>query len=229
MLWRANLKENWKEWNLWSQRDHAHQTWCVCIFHWPVLAWIFWANSIWFYFLTPMDYSSWSEGNFDQTWRQIKRSIILEAGDDIPPSLVCMRIYLHEFFEPVLFFDPHGLCNPWSEGKIWPFLKKSKISKTREAIPTKIGLHTFHINLYLHELFEPILFFDPHGQYGPKESWMKTKRSKIFKTKGAMTLNLLCMHISSTSTCINFLSWFYFLTMDCSPWSAREFWPILKE
>ena len=33
----------------------------------------------------------------------------------------------------------------------------------REAMPTKIGLHVFHISLYLHEFFEPDLFFDPHG------------------------------------------------------------------
>ena len=32
-------------------------------------------------------------------------------------------------------------------------------------MPTKIGLHAFHIDLYMHEFFEliPILFFDPHG------------------------------------------------------------------
>ena len=41
--------------------------------------------------------------------------------------------------------------------------KGTIISKTEEAIPTKIGLHAFHINLYLHEFFEQILFFDPHG------------------------------------------------------------------
>ena len=28
-------------------------------------------------------------------------------------------------------------------------------------MPTKIGFHAFHVNLYLHEFFEPILFFDP--------------------------------------------------------------------
>ena len=41
----------------------------------------------------------------------------------------------------------------------------SKISETREVTPTKIGLHAFQVNLYLHEFFEPILFFDPsdHG------------------------------------------------------------------
>ena len=29
-------------------------------------------------------------------------------------------------------------------------------------MPTKFGLHAFHVNLYLHEFFEPVLFFDPH-------------------------------------------------------------------
>ena len=45
----------------------------------------------------------------------------------------------------------------------------SKISETGEATPTKIGLHAFQVNPYLHEFFEPILFFDPHGiAHGPK-------------------------------------------------------------
>ena len=37
------------------------------------------------------------------------------------------------------------------------------ISETGEAVFIKIGLHAFHVNLYSHEFFEPILFFDPHG------------------------------------------------------------------
>ena len=39
----------------------------------------------------------------------------------------------------------------------------SQSSKTGEAMPIKVGLHAFHVNLYLHKFFEPILFFDPHG------------------------------------------------------------------
>ena len=31
------------------------------------------------------------------------------------------------------------------------------ISETRETTPTKIGVHAFDINPYLHEFFEPIL------------------------------------------------------------------------
>ena len=33
----------------------------------------------------------------------------------------------------------------------------SNISETGEVTPTKIGVHTFDINPYLHEFFEPIL------------------------------------------------------------------------
>ena len=61
----------------------------------------------------------------------------------------------------------------------------------------------------------------------------------IFEGKqiGAITLiserlrppKLVCMHFTSTSTCMNFLSRFYFLTpMDYSPWSEGKFWPFLK-
>ena len=32
----------------------------------------------------------------------------------------------------------------------------SNIFKTEEVIPTKIGVHACHMNIYLHEFFEPI-------------------------------------------------------------------------
>ena len=34
--------------------------------------------------------------------------------------------------------------------------ESSNISETREVMPTKIGVHTFDMSLYLHEFFEPI-------------------------------------------------------------------------
>ena len=34
--------------------------------------------------------------------------------------------------------------------------ESSSISETREAMPTKIGVHACDINPYLHEFFEPI-------------------------------------------------------------------------
>ena len=36
--------------------------------------------------------------------------------------------------------------------------KSSNIFKTEEAVPTKLGVHAFDINPYLHEFIEPILF-----------------------------------------------------------------------
>ena len=36
--------------------------------------------------------------------------------------------------------------------------ESSNISKTGEVMPTKIGVHAFDINPYLHEFFEPIPF-----------------------------------------------------------------------
>ena len=44
--------------------------------------------------------------------------------------------------------------------------KGKKISETGEVTPTKIDLHAFWVNLYLHEFFEPIFIFDPHGLKG---------------------------------------------------------------
>ena len=79
-------------------------------------------------------------------------------------NLVCMHftsasLYLYKFFEPVLFFDPHG-----SKGKFGHFegkQKMSKIAKTREAMSIEIGLHAFYVSLYFLKFFELILFLTP--------------------------------------------------------------------
>ena len=77
-------------------------------------------------------------------------------------------------------------------------------------MPTKIGLHAFHINLYLHEFFEPILFFDPDGVYGLKMKFQLNLKSSKISENGPP--KLVCIHFTSNSTCMNFLSRFYFLT-----------------
>ena len=99
----------------------------------------------------------------------------------VPPKLKRLRpsklVYMHVTsmptcmnflgrFQSIKFFDDHGLYSPWSERKIWPFLKGSNISETGETTPTKIGVHACYINTYLHEFFEPILIdliFGDHG------------------------------------------------------------------
>ena len=87
------------------------------------------------------------------------------------------------FFEPIPFFDPPMDNSPWSEGEFWSNLKSSNISETGEAMPTKIGLHIFHINLDMHEFFQLILFFDIHG---PKGNLAFKKGHKSAKTGEAM-------------------------------------------
>ena len=87
-----------------------------------------------------------------------------------PPKLVsmhfmststCMNFLSRFHFLTPMDFIAHGPKGNFGhfEGK----QKGAKISETKKATPTKIGLHSFHVNLYLHEFFEPIIFFDPHG------------------------------------------------------------------
>ena len=38
----------------------------------------------------------------------------------------------------------------------WAIFEGSNISETKEVTPTKIGVHAFDINPYLHEFFELI-------------------------------------------------------------------------
>ena len=119
-----------------------------------------------FYFLTPWTIVHGPKGNFGRFWRQAKRSHNSDTGEATPTKIgfhaFHVNLYLHKFFEPILFFDPLDY-SPWSEGKFCQFLKtkRSHNSDTREATPTKIGFHAFHLNLYLHKFFEPTLFFDP--------------------------------------------------------------------
>ena len=111
----------------------------------------------------------------------------------------------------------------------------NKISETGRVTSTKIDLHAFHINPYLHEFFEPILFFDLHGivhgrkgNFGCFEGNINVAISP--KPERSHPPKSVCMHFTSTSTCLNFLSQFYFLTpMDYSPWSEGKFWQMKNE
>ena len=47
-------------------------------------------------------------------------------------------------------------CSAWVEKEIWPFLKVAISAETGEVMATKIGVHAFDINTYLHDFFEPI-------------------------------------------------------------------------
>ena len=56
----------------------------------------------------------------------------------------------------IYFLIPMDYSPWWFEREIWPNFKAIVISETGEAMPTKIGVHAFDVNLYLHEIFEPI-------------------------------------------------------------------------
>ena len=79
-------------------------------------------------------------------------------------------------------------------------------------MPTKFGFHAFQVNLYLHEFFESIQFFDPPWTivHGPKGNFGrfegKQKGAISPKPKKPRPPNLVSMHFTSTSTCMNFLS-----------------------
>ena len=64
-------------------------------------------------FLTPMDYSPWSEGKFWSFLKQAKRSHNSRTEEVTPTKIGLhafqVNLYLYEFFELILFFDPHGL------------------------------------------------------------------------------------------------------------------------
>ena len=119
-----------------------------------------------FYFLTPMDYSPWFEGKVWPFWRQTKK-ISPKLERQHPPKLVCMHFTSIPtcIFHPILFELIFSL--PWmvQNGNLAKF-KSSNIFETREAMPTKFGVHAFDINPYLHKFlsqFQSIEFFDNHG------------------------------------------------------------------
>ena len=83
-----------------------------------------------------------------------------------PPKLNCMHFtststcinFLSRFY----FLTPMDYIAHGPKGNFDSFegkRKRGNISETEEATHIKIGLHAFHVNLYLHEFFEWILFF----------------------------------------------------------------------
>ena len=88
------------------------------------------------------------------------------------------------------------------------------ISKTREATPTKIGVHVCYINPYLHDFFEPILsnlFFLMTMDYSPwveREIWLFLRVAVSPKPERSRPPKLVCMYVTSIPTCMIFLSRF---------------------
>ena len=76
--------------------------------------------------------------------------------------------------------------------------KKENISETGKAIPTKIGVHA--------------------SPWSEREFWLNLKVVISSKLERPCPLKLVCMHLTSIPTCMNFLSQFqlieFLTTMD---------------
>ena len=106
-----------------------------------------------------MDYSPWSER---EIWPFLRVAVSPKPERPRPPKSVYMHVasthtcmnFLRQF-RLIKFFDDHGLYTMGRKGNLTIF-ESSGISETKRTTPTKMGVHAFDINPYLHEFFEPI-------------------------------------------------------------------------
>ena len=82
----------------------------------------------------------------------------------LQPYRPCLCLFLWQQPYTLPFLKVFIITSPWSEREIWPFLKVAISPKPKKATPTKISVHAFDINHYLHKYFEPIpinlIFYD---------------------------------------------------------------------
>ena len=99
------------------------------------------------------------------------------------------------------------------KGKLAVF-ESSNISETGEVTPTKIGVYVCYINTYLHDFFEQLNFLMTMD-YSP---WVERENLPFLKvvvspkSEGSHPPKLVFMYVTSTPTCMNFLSQFPSIT-----------------
>ena len=71
-----------------------------------------------------------------------------------------------------------------------------------------------------------------YSPWSEGEIWPFLKVAISPKLERSCPSKLVCMHLTSISTCMNFFANFdrlnFLMTMDYSPWSEGEIWPFLK-
>ena len=129
--------------------------------------------------------------------------------------------------------------SPWSEREIWLFLRVVVSPKPERPRPPKsVYMHvtsTYTCMIFLSR-FRSIKFFDDHGLYSPwleREIWPFLRVAVSPKLKKPHPPKLVYMHVTSTHTCMIFLSRFQSIKFFddhglYSPWSEREIWPFLR-
>ena len=130
-----------------------------------------------------------------------------------------VNLYLHEFFEPILFFDPMDY-SPWSEGKFLPSLKASKKEPNfrnqrghahQIRFPCISGQPLLAWIFWAYSIFWPpwtIVHMVRREILAVFEG--KCKGTKSPKPERSRPPKWICMHFTSTSTCMNLLSRLYF-------------------
>ena len=187
-----------------KQKDHTHQNWCACTWHQGLHAWIFWVNSDWLHFLTPMDYSPWSEREF---WPFLRVAISLKAKRPHPPKLVCM----HLISGPTCMnfsADSNWLNFLMTMDYIWPFLKVAISPKLEKPHPPKlVSWHQSLLAWIFWADFEWLNFLTTmdcrKGNLAIFESSISPKPERPRPQK------LVCMHLTSRPTCCQ-----YFMHMN---------------
>ena len=97
--------------------------------------------------------------------------------------------------------------SPWSERENWSFLKVAISPKPeRPCLPKLMCMYLTSIPTCMNFLsrFRLIKFFDDHGLWSERENWPFLKVAISPKLEVPHPPNLMCMHLTSIPTCMNF-------------------------
>ena len=103
--------------------------------------------------------------------------------------------------------------SPWVEREIWPFLKVAVSPKPERSHPPKsvyMYVTSTYTCLNFLSQFRSIKFFDDHG-YSPwveREIWPFLRVAVSPKPERSHPPKSVYMYVTSTYTCLNFLSQF---------------------
>ena len=160
-----------------------------------------------------MDYSPWPKR---EIWPFMKVAISPKPERPCPPKLVCMHltsiptcIYFLSWFRLIKIFDV------WKGNlAVFESMKVAISPKPEKPCPPKlVCMHLTSITTSINFLswLWLIIFFDDHGLYikvNIKEIWLILKVAISLKPEKPCPPKLVCLHLTSIPTCLNFLSWF---------------------
>ena len=106
--------------------------------------------------------------------------------------------------------------SPWSERENWPFLRVVVSPKPERSRPPKlVYMHVTSIHTCIDFLsrFRSINFFDDHGHspWSERENWPFLRVVVSPKPERSRSPKLVYMHVTSTSTYMNFLNRFHLI------------------